>query len=66
MNHSLTCALSPVVLVGAVLEAGLEAALARPLDDPRGWDDGLSELAEVAHAVPLHGAQAVVLVVVFI
>ena len=66
MNHSLTCALSPVVLVGAVLEAGLEAALARPLDDPRGRHDGLGELAEVAHAVPLHGAQAVVLVVVFI
>ena len=53
-----------MVLVGAVLEAGLEAALARPLDDPRGRHDGLGELAEVADAVLLHGAEAVVLVVV--
>ena len=60
----ITCALSPVVLVGAVLEAGLEAVLPRPLHDPRGRHDGLSELPQVAHAVPLHGAEAVVLVVV--
>ena len=60
----LTCALSPVVLVGAVLEAGLEAALARPLHYPRRRHDGLGELAEVADGVTLHGGEAVVLVVV--
>ena len=59
-----TCALSPVVLVGAVLEAGLKAVLPRPLYYPRRRHDGLGELPEVAHAVPLHGAEAVVLVVV--
>ena len=53
-----------MVLVGTVLEAGLEAVLPRPLHDPRGRHDGLGELPEVADAVPLHGAEAVVLVVV--
>ena len=53
-----------MVLVGAVLQARLEAAFPRPLHYPRWRHDGLGELAQVADGVPLHGAEAVVLVVV--
>ena len=53
-----------MVLVGTVLQAGFEAALPRPLHYPRWRHDGLGELPEVTDAVLLHGAEAVVLVVV--
>ncbi len=58
------CRFGASASLGRVLEAGLEGALARQLDDPGGGDDDARVESQVAHPVLSHGASALLRVVI--
>ncbi len=58
------CGFGASAPLGRILEAGLEGALARQLDDPGGGDDDARVESQVAHPVLRHGAPALLRVVI--